>query len=76
MSELMETVPAEAESVVTIEDAVRCARELGRQGWDLMAYIQRLAAGHFTCSRRNPWDTPARAFARGQGYCQPQALAF
>jgi hypothetical protein len=40
-----------------------------------VAYAQNLAARKFSYSRRNAWDTPARAFARGMGYCQQQALA-
>jgi hypothetical protein len=40
-----------------------------------VAYAQQLAARKFTYSRLNPWDTPARAFERGRGYCQQQALA-
>jgi hypothetical protein len=46
-----------------------------RQGWDLVAYAQHLTAQKFTHSRRNAWDSPARAFARGMGYCEQQALA-
>ena len=49
--------------------------DTGLQGWDLVAYAQNLAARKFTYSRRNPWDSPARAFERGMGYCQQQALA-
>jgi hypothetical protein len=32
-------------------------------------------ARKFTYSRLNTWDTPARAFERGRGYCEQQALA-
>jgi hypothetical protein len=45
------------------------------QGWELVTFVQQLAARKFAYSRRNPWDGPARAFARGMGYCQQQALA-
>ncbi|RJO60995.1 MAG: hypothetical protein C4542_07640 [Dehalococcoidia bacterium] len=41
----------------------------------MAAYAQNLTARKFDYSRRNPWDTPERAFERGQGYCQQQALA-
>ena len=50
-------------------------KDSGLSGWDLVAYAQNLTARKFTYSRRNPWDTPARAFERGEGYCQQQALA-
>lgn len=59
----------------TIGDAVRRARASGLRGWALVEFVQHLAARRFTYSRRNPWDTPERAFRRGQGYCQQQALA-
>jgi len=41
----------------------------------LVAYAQNLAARKFTYSRINTWDTPSRAFERGMGYCEHQALA-
>ena len=63
------------EGVTTIEDAVAACRGSGLQGWDLVAYAQQLVAKKFTYSRRNPWDSPSRAFERGLGYCQQQALA-
>jgi hypothetical protein len=61
--------------VTTIADAVEACRATRLTGWDLVAYAQHLAARKFTYSRLNPWDTPARAFACGQGYCQQQAVA-
>jgi hypothetical protein len=61
--------------VTTIPDAVEARRGTGLQGWDLVAYAQNQAACKFAYSRRNPWDSPARAFERGLGYCQQQALA-
>ena len=63
------------DGVTSIADAVTACRRTGLTGWDLIAYAQNLAARKFTYSRRNPWDTPARAFERGLGYCQQQALA-
>jgi hypothetical protein len=63
------------DGVKTIEDAVKVCKDSGLSGWDLVAYAQNLTARKFTYSRRNPWDTPARAFERGEGYCQQQALA-
>lgn len=61
--------------ITTIEDAVAACRESGLQGWELVRYAQKLTAEKITYSRLNPWDSPARAFARGMGYCQQQALA-
>lgn len=63
------------DGITTIADAVAACHRSGLTGWELVAYAQNLAARKFTYSRRNPWDTPARAFERGLGYCQQQALA-
>jgi hypothetical protein len=61
--------------VTTIDEAVTGCQQSGLSGWALVTYAQQLAAHKFSYSRRNPWDTPARAFARGMGYCQQQTLA-
>jgi hypothetical protein len=63
------------DGVTTIRDAIAICQQTGLRGWILVAYAQQLAARKFSYSRRNPWDSPARAFARGMGYCQQQALA-
>src|SRR5947209_2091915 len=63
------------EGITTIADAVAACRHSGLSGWDLVAYAQHLVARKFTYSRLNTWDTPARAFERGRGYCEQQALA-
>jgi len=63
------------DGIITIDDAVEACRETQLQGWDLVAYAQNLAARKFTYSRLNTWDTPSRAFERGIGYCEQQALA-
>jgi len=63
------------DGVVTVEDAAEACRRTGLQSWDLVEYAQKLAARKFEYSRRNGWDSPARAFERGMGYCQQQALA-
>ena len=57
------------DGVATIDDAVKACQDSGLKGWDLAAYAQNLTARKFSYSRRNPWDTPSRAFERGQGYC-------
>ena len=66
---------AELDGITTIEDAIAACQQSGQTGWALVAYAQQLAAQTFSYSRRNPWDSPTRAFARGMGYCQQQALA-
>jgi Transglutaminase-like superfamily len=63
------------DGITTILDAVAACRRSGRTGWELVAYAQQLVAHKFTYSRLNTWDTPARAFERGRGYCEQQALA-
>ncbi len=63
------------DGITTIDDAVEACRRTHLQGWDLVAYAQNIAARKFTYSRLNTWDTPSRAFERGMGYCEQQALA-
>ena len=63
------------DGITTIEDAVEACRQTKLQGWDLVAYAQQLVARKFTYSRLNTWETPSRAFERGMGYCEQQALA-
>jgi hypothetical protein len=63
------------DGITTIDDAVAVCRHIHLQGWDQVAYAQNLAAKKFTYSRLNTWDTPSRAFERGMGYCEQQALA-
>ena len=63
------------DGITTIDDAVEACRRTQLHGWDLVAYAQNLAARKFTYSRLNTWDTPSRAFERGMGYCEHQALA-
>src|SRR6266581_4382738 len=63
------------DGITTIDDAVEACRRTHLQGWDLVVYAQNLAAQKFTYSRLNTWDTPSRAFERGMGYCEQQALA-
>jgi F420H(2)-dependent quinone reductase len=63
------------DGITTIDDAVEACRQTHLQRWELVAYAQNLAAKKFTYSRLNTWDTPSRAFERGMGYCEQQALA-
>lgn len=61
--------------IITIDDAVRYLQGTGKAGWDLVAAAQKLVNAKMEYSRRNGWDTPARAFRRGMGYCHQQAMA-
>lgn len=61
--------------IITLDDAVRHLQGTGKRGWDLVAAAQKLVNAKMEYSRRNGWDTPARAFRRGMGYCHQQAMA-
>ena len=61
--------------VTTIDEAVAYLRATGQRNWELVAAAQKLVNAKMEYSRRNGWDTPARAFRRGMGYCQQQATA-
>jgi hypothetical protein len=64
------------DGITTLDDAVRVCRLTGLRGWDLIAYAQHVVARKFVVySTRNLWDTPARAFEYGLGYCTQYNLA-
>jgi hypothetical protein len=63
------------DGIATIEDAVEACRHTQLQGCEQVFYAQQLVARKFTYSRLNTWETPSRAFERGMGYCEQQALA-
>jgi hypothetical protein len=63
------------DGITTIDDAVEACRRTKLEGSSLVAFAQQLVARKFTYSRLNTWDTPSRAFERGMGYCEQQALA-
>ena len=68
--------PMAVDGIVRLDDAVAACRRSGLDGWDLVAYAQRLVYRKFTFySCRNLWDTPAAAFRRGMGYCTQYNLA-
>lgn len=68
--------PMALDGIVRLDDAVAACRRSGLNGWDLVAYAQRLVYAKFTVySCRNLWDTPAAAFRRGMGYCTQYNLA-
>jgi hypothetical protein len=64
------------DGVMTIGDAVDACRNTELEGWDLVTYAQHLVSQKFSIySTRNLWDTPARAFEHGMGYCTQYNLA-
>jgi hypothetical protein len=64
------------DGIETLDDAVATCQRAGLDGWELVAYAQRLVYRKFThYSCRNLWDTPAAAFRRGMGYCTQYNLA-
>jgi hypothetical protein len=63
------------DGITTIDDAVCYLRSTGKTGWALVAAAQKLVNAKMEYSRRNSWDSPSRAFRRGMGYCQQQAMA-
>jgi hypothetical protein len=64
------------DGVTTLDDAVEACRRSGLVGWELVLQAQRLVYDKFVFySLRNSWDTPARAFTRGMGYCTQYNLA-
>ena len=63
------------DGVRTLGDAVMRLKMSRKTGWDLVAAAQNLVARKMANSRRNNWDSPARAFLRGLGNSQQKALA-
>jgi hypothetical protein len=63
------------DGITTIGDAVEACRHTQLQGWEQVSYAQQLVARKFTYSRLNTWESSSRAFERGMGYCEQQALA-
>ena len=60
---------------LTIPQAAQKLRATGKTGWSLVEAARALAAQRMQYCRRNSFDTAARAFARGYGYCTQQAYA-
>ena len=64
------------DGIVTLEEAIAACRDTGFKGWELVAFAQQLVARKFAIyTTRNLWDSPARAFAHGMGYCTQYNLA-
>jgi hypothetical protein len=60
---------------LTLAQAVEQLRALGVRGMDLVEATRALVAGRMQYCRRNSFDSPAKAFERGYGYCTQQAHA-
>ena len=60
---------------MTLEEAAVRLAVTGKTGWDLVEAARALTADRMQYCRRNSFDSPARAFQRGYGYCVQQAHA-
>jgi hypothetical protein len=72
------TLPAGPRPGITelsIEQAANQLKSTGKTGWALVEAARALVAERIQYSRRNSFDTPDRAFARGYGYCTQHAYA-
>jgi hypothetical protein len=49
--------------------------ETGKNGWDLVEATRAMVAERMQYSRRNSFDSDAKAFERGYGFCTQQAYA-
>lgn len=65
----------EVDGIRTIDEAVEACRRFRGTEIGRAAYARSLVSRKMAYSRRNPWDSPARCFERGFGYCVQQALA-
>jgi hypothetical protein len=60
---------------MSINEAVLLLSANGESGWELVDSARALVAERMAYSRRNSFDSPARAFERGYGYCMQHAYA-
>lgn len=60
---------------LTIQQAAQNLRNSGLKDWHLVEAARALVAERMQYSRRNAFDSPAKAFERGYGYCTQQAFA-
>ena len=60
---------------LTLEEAARQLRGTGKTGAELTEAARALVAERMQYCRRNSFDSPAKAFQRGYGYCTQQAYA-
>jgi hypothetical protein len=61
--------------LLTLSQATLQLMETGKTGWDLVESARALVAERMQYSRRNSFDSDAKAFERGYGYCTQQAYA-
>jgi hypothetical protein len=60
---------------LTIAGAAAQLRASGKTGWDLVEAARALVAQRMRYCRRNSFDSAAKAFERGYGYCVQHAYA-
>jgi transglutaminase-like putative cysteine protease len=60
---------------LTLVEAKRRLEAIGKTGTALVEAARALVADRMQYCRRNSFDSPARAFQRGYGYCTQQAYA-
>ena len=60
---------------LTLTEAARQLEATGKTGLALVEAARALVADRMQYCRRNSFDTPARAFQRGYGFCTQQAYA-
>jgi hypothetical protein len=60
---------------LTLSQATLQLMETGKTGWDLAEATRTLVAERMQYCRRNSFDSDAKAFERGYGYCTQQAYA-
>jgi transglutaminase-like putative cysteine protease len=60
---------------LTLEEAAARLQASGETGRDLVEAARELVANRMEYCRRNSFDSPARAFDRGYGFCTQQAYA-
>lgn len=56
-----------------IEEAVDKCKESALDGWNLVAFAQKLVFNNMEYSYTNSFDKPEKAFEKGMGYCWQQA---
>ena len=61
--------------LLTLSKATLQLMETGKTGWDLVEATRALVAERMQYCRRNSFDSDAKAFERGYGYCTQQAYA-
>lgn len=71
----LQSGPRPGTEELTIEEAALLLSSSGETGWELVESARALVAERMAYSRRNSFDSPARAFERGYGYCMQHAYA-